>query len=92
MTDTDSGGSTPEAPEQPAKTSRAGRDLPAAIAVSLLLGGTIIAILLFAPRLWVALVAVGVPVATGMCRGPSQASIQMKSLHWDEDEDEDDDD
>ena len=48
----------------PAKTSRAGRDLPAAIGVSLLLGGTIIAILLFAPRLWVALVAAGMAVAT----------------------------
>ena len=63
MADTDSGGPAPEAPAQPAKTGRAGRDLPAAIGVSLLLGGTIIAILLFAPHLWVALVAVGVPVA-----------------------------
>ncbi|MFZ4374676.1 MAG: phosphatidate cytidylyltransferase [Mycobacterium sp.] len=64
MADTDSGGRTPEAPTQSAKTSRAGRDLPAAIGVSLLLGGTIIAILLFAPRLWVALVAAGMAVAT----------------------------
>ncbi len=64
MADTDSGGPAPAAPAPPAKTSRAGRDLPAAIGVSLLLGGTIIAILLFAPRLWVALVAVGMAVAT----------------------------
>jgi hypothetical protein len=63
VTDTDSGGPTPEAPEQSAKTSRAGRDLPAAIAVSLLLGGTIIAIfgqwgasqLLLVGALWVLL-------------------------------------
>ena len=34
MADTDSGSVEPEAPAQPAKTSRAGRDLPAAIAVS----------------------------------------------------------
>ena len=64
MADTDSGGRTPEVPTQPAKTSRAGRDLPAAIGVSLLLGGTVIGILLFAPRAWVALVAVGMAVAT----------------------------
>jgi phosphatidate cytidylyltransferase len=35
------------------KTSRAGRDLPAAIAVGMGIGGVLIATLLFAPRLWV---------------------------------------
>ena len=64
MADTDSGISGPAPAAEPAKTSRAGRDLPAAIAVSLILGGTVIAILLFAPRAWVALVAGGMAVAT----------------------------
>ncbi len=48
----------------PAKTSRAGRDLPAAIAVSLLLGGTVIATLVFAPRGWVVILSVAMAVAT----------------------------
>ena len=46
------------APPTPAKTSKAGRDLPAAIAVSLLLGGIVIATLVFAPRGWVAILSV----------------------------------
>ena len=56
--------------EQPAekppqkKASRAGRNLPAAIAVGAALGFSLIAILLFAPRVWVAVVAVAVAVAT----------------------------
>lgn len=45
-------------------TSRAGRNLPAAIAVSLVLGAAVIAILVFAPRGWVALVAAAMAVAT----------------------------
>lgn len=44
--------------------SRAGRNLPAAIAVSLLLGGIVIATLVFAPRGWVVILAVAMPVAT----------------------------
>ena len=48
----------------PAKTSRAGRDLPAAIAVSLLLGGIVIATLVFAPRGWVVILSVAMAVAT----------------------------
>lgn len=48
----------------PAKTSRAGRNLPAAIAVSLLLGGIVIATLIFAPRGWVVILAVAMPIAT----------------------------
>ena len=62
---------TPVADSQPApteppqkKASRAGRNLPAAIAVGVALGAMLIAILLFAPRVWVAVVAVAVAVAT----------------------------
>ena len=51
MGDTESGGLN-QAAAEPAKTSKAGRNLPAAIAVSLLLGGTVIATLIFAPRGW----------------------------------------
>lgn len=52
------------APAQPATPSKAGRDLPAAIAVSLLLGGTVIGILIFAPRGWVLLLSVAMAIAT----------------------------
>ena len=59
---------TPSA-EQPVnkpttKTSRAGRNLPAAIAVGVGLGGMLIATLLFMPRVWVAVVAIAMAVAT----------------------------
>lgn len=50
--------------EPPKKSSRAGRNLPAAIAVGTLLGGGLIAILLFAPYLWLGLVAAAVAIAT----------------------------
>ncbi|UXA10115.1 phosphatidate cytidylyltransferase [Mycobacterium sp. SMC-8] len=60
--------STPVGPqpvdEPPTKSSRAGRNLPAAIAVGAALGGGLIAILLFAPYLWLALVASAVAIAT----------------------------
>ena len=46
------------------KTGRAGRNLPAAIAVGVGLGGSVIAILLFAPKVWVGVVAVAMAVAT----------------------------
>jgi nucleoside recognition membrane protein YjiH len=46
------------------KVSRAGRNLPAAIAVGVALGAMLISTLLFAPRVWVAVVAVAVVVAT----------------------------
>jgi phosphatidate cytidylyltransferase len=50
---------------QPAKkTSRAGRDLPAAIAVGLAISGVLVATLVFAPRYWVLIVAVAIVVAT----------------------------
>ena len=48
----------------PAKTSRAGRDLPAAIAVSLLLGAIVIGTLIFAPRGWLVILSVAMAVAT----------------------------
>lgn len=51
--------------QQPAKkTSRAGRDLPAAIVVGASIGGVLIATLVFAPRYWVVLVAIAIFVAT----------------------------
>lgn len=51
--------------QQPVKkSSRAGRDLPAAIAVGLAIGGVLIAVLVLVPRLWVAVVAVAAVVAT----------------------------
>jgi phosphatidate cytidylyltransferase len=46
------------------KASRAGRNLPAAIAVGVVLGGILIVILLFAPKLWLGVVAIAVPIAT----------------------------
>ena len=49
---------------EPKKTSRAGRNLPAAIGVGAFLGFSLIAILLFAPRLWIPVVAVAMVVAT----------------------------
>ncbi|KWX22075.1 phosphatidate cytidylyltransferase [Mycolicibacterium wolinskyi] len=65
MTDQQAGSvaSTPVG-EPPKKQSRAGRNLPAAIAVGVALGGSIIAILLFVPHVWVAVVAVAMAVAT----------------------------
>ena len=56
---------TDAGPAEPAKKqSRAGRNLPAAIAVGTLLGGGVIAILLFAPYVWIGVVAVAMLVAT----------------------------
>lgn len=51
--------------KKPAGSSgRAGRNLPAAIGVGVALGGGLIAILLFAPYLWLALVASAVAIST----------------------------
>ncbi|WP_276011985.1 phosphatidate cytidylyltransferase [Mycobacterium haemophilum] len=51
--------------QQPAKkTSRAGRNLPAAIAVGLSIGGALVATLVFAPRIWVGLCAGAIFVAS----------------------------
>lgn len=59
MADTEAGPTEP-----PKKASRAGRDLPAAIAVGALLGGMVIAILVFVPYAWLGVLAVAAPVAT----------------------------
>ncbi|MBV8927696.1 MAG: phosphatidate cytidylyltransferase, partial [Mycobacteriaceae bacterium] len=59
VADTDTGPSG-EAP----KTSRAGRNLPAAIAVGALMGGILIVILVFAPYGWLGVLAVAAPLAT----------------------------
>jgi phosphatidate cytidylyltransferase len=54
-----------ESAAQPApKVSRAGRNLPAAIAVGCFLGFGIIAILLYVPYVWIGVVAVAMAVAT----------------------------
>ncbi|MEO3757333.1 phosphatidate cytidylyltransferase [Mycobacterium sp. B14F4] len=50
--------------EPPKKKSRAGRDLPAAIGVGVLLGGMAIGTLLFAPIGWLPVLAVFIPIAT----------------------------
>jgi phosphatidate cytidylyltransferase len=59
VADTDAGPTEP-----PKKAPRAGRNLPAAIAVGVLLGAVIIAILVFVPRVWVGVVALAVAIAT----------------------------
>ncbi|MCS3780263.1 phosphatidate cytidylyltransferase [Tsukamurella ocularis] len=56
---------TPEAGQEAAKRKiSAGRNLPAAIGVGVSLGALIVAILYFAPHLWVPLVAAAMAVAT----------------------------
>lgn len=68
----------PPVGEPQKKSSRAGRNLPAAIAVGVLLGGGLIAILLFAPYLWLALVAAAVAVATWeVCQRLGEAGYRM---------------
>jgi phosphatidate cytidylyltransferase len=46
------------------KKSRAGRNLPAAIAVGVLLGAMAIVVLLFRPEAWLGVLAVAIPLAT----------------------------
>lgn len=48
----------------PANTSKAGRNLPAAIGVGVALGGMAIGSLLFAPKLWLPLLAAAIAMAT----------------------------
>lgn len=63
MAETDTG--TPDGADAPkAKTSRAGRNLPAAIAVGAALGAMAIVILLFYEKGWLAVLAVAMPIAT----------------------------
>ena len=59
VADTDAGPTEP-----PKKASRAGRNLPAAIGVGVLLGAMAIVILLFAPMGWLPVLAVAMPIAT----------------------------
>ena len=58
-------GPVPATPvEEPPKKSRAGRNLPAAIGVGVVLGAMAIGILLFAPKGWLVMLAVAIPIAT----------------------------
>jgi phosphatidate cytidylyltransferase len=60
----DARGARETAPQPAPKTSRAGRDLPAAIAVGAAIGGLLVATLVFAPRFWVLIVAIAILVAS----------------------------
>jgi phosphatidate cytidylyltransferase len=65
VADTDTAPSEgPDASREEPKKSRAGRDLPAAIAVGAFLGFGVIAILVFAPLWWIPVVAVAMAIAT----------------------------
>lgn len=64
MADNASGGTEPQAPAPSASTSKAGRNLPAAIGVGLLLGGIVVATLIFAPRGWLVILSVAIALAT----------------------------
>ena len=59
VADTDAGPTEP-----PKKASRAGRNLPAAIGVGVLLGAMAIGVLLFAPIGWLPVLSVFIPIAT----------------------------
>lgn len=61
MAETDTG--APGQGEAP-KTSRTGRNLPAAIAVGVVLGAMAIGVLLFVPHAWFGVLAVAIPIAT----------------------------
>ena len=63
VADTESDAPGSPAPENK-KTSRAGRDLPAAIAVGAALGAMAIGSLLFAPKWWFPLLAIAMAIAT----------------------------
>ncbi|MBA4024811.1 MAG: phosphatidate cytidylyltransferase [Gordonia sp.] len=63
MTDTDRPGGA-AAPAPKGSTSRAGRDLPAAIGVGGTLGVSLILILVFIPEVWFGVVAVAIAVAS----------------------------
>ena len=60
VADTDAGPTEPP----PKKASRAGRDLPAAIAVGVVLGGMAIGVLFFAPIGWLPVLSIFIPIAT----------------------------
>ncbi|ALG84543.1 phosphatidate cytidylyltransferase [Gordonia phthalatica] len=56
--------STPEGAQAPAKGSRAGRNLPAAIGVGCSLGAVLIAVLLLVPWAWYIVVSIALAIAT----------------------------
>lgn len=58
------GGTEAEPADKTKKAGRAGRNLPAAIAVGVLLGGGLIAVLVWAPYLWLGVLAVAIAIAT----------------------------
>ena len=62
--DEQAGEAEPTDPPAPKKKSRAGRDLPAAIAVGGGIGGVLIATLIFVPHLWVVLCSGAILVAS----------------------------
>src|SRR5579875_1857324 len=67
VAETDTGAGTPaedSVDEASRKKPRAGRNLPAAIAVGAALAFTIVAILIWERHLWVLLVAAAMPIAT----------------------------
>ncbi|MBO0883822.1 MAG: phosphatidate cytidylyltransferase [Mycobacterium sp.] len=67
VADADAGARMPanrSVPEPSRKKPRAGRNLPAAIAVGVAIGVAIIAVLVFARYLWILMVAVAIAVAT----------------------------
>ena len=64
--------------EPPKKKSRAGRNLPAAIGVGVVLGGLAIYVLLFRPIGWLPVLAVAIPIATyEVCRRLGEAGYAL---------------
>lgn len=59
------GGTEAEPAKSTQKAGRAGRNLPAAITVGVLLGGGLIAVLIWAPYVWLTVLAVAIAIATG---------------------------
>ncbi|MFL6144542.1 MAG: phosphatidate cytidylyltransferase [Labedaea sp.] len=68
--------------EPPAKASRAGRNLPAAIGVGVLLGAAVLIALLTARQIFVAIVAVAVGVATIELAGALKRGAGIRVALW----------
>ena len=71
-----------EQPKSPGKTYRAGRNLPAAIAVGLVLGGAIILALLTVKEIFVGIVAAAVAVSTFELVGALRRGAGIKVTLW----------
>ena len=71
-----------EQPKSPGKTYRAGRNLPAAIAVGLVLGGAIILALLTVKEIFVGIVAAAVAVSTFELIGALWRGAGIKVTLW----------